>query len=372
MIQGHCLGLLRLSLPVVRPTFDLTTGSLPSGLTLTRASTATVQTGTTAVTTGVAVDVARFGRLLDADTTALIIECARTNLSLSSEAPASAGWFPGSLIVTTYPDGTAPNGSTTTACKHAVTSPGYSRYSQYSATTGIKYSFSMWHQSPSGTFTGRWQTGSATATFSCTTAWARVTGQYTSTGVLFYLTPAISDTQTMRTWGHQVEVGDAPSSYIPTTLGATATRQGERLVATGTLTANGRLDWNVILRPRGSSSEYITDGTTVTCWYVDSNNKASWNSTTRLLTITVAGVTNTCTLAAWSRHDYVRLLISCGVTATVVKQRVNSGSVSSLAITGSALAAINATSMDVLCEGTTKQWWGYVEQIGFEVPAWAA
>jgi len=348
--------------------------TLPAGLTLTRASSATVQTGTSVVVTaGIASNQARAGRKLDADSVGLFVECARTNLCKSSEDPTSADYAAGVTVVTTYPDGTAPNGSATTACKHAVTNPGYSRYQAFSATTGVKHTYSMWHQSPSGSITARWQPGAATPTYSCTTAWGRVTGAYTSVGTLHYLTMVITDTQTVRTWGHQVEVGEFPSSYIQTTLGATATRAGERLTITGAVTRGGAIKFACGLRCLGASTEYVTDGATVSVWYVDANNKAQFDTTTLVLTVTIGGATNTCTLNSWTRDQLVELsIVAGGSVATVVKQRVNSGSVNSLTITGSALGAISATSLDVLCESTGKQWSGIVTYLQCSTPAWAA
>lgn len=115
---------------------DLTTGALPSWLTLTRASSGTVRTGTS-TTVSAAVNVARFFRLLDADAVGLLLELAHTNMCKSSEDPTSADWAAGVTVVTTRPDGTAPDGSATSATKHVVTGGGYSRYQAFGATTGV-------------------------------------------------------------------------------------------------------------------------------------------------------------------------------------------------------------------------------------------
>jgi hypothetical protein len=344
------------------------------GLTLTRASSATVRTGTSTITTsGITTNVARVGKRLDADTPGLLIECARTNLCKSSEDPTSADWLAGVTVVTTRPDGTPPDTTLNTATKHAVTAAGYSRYAQFSATTGVKHTYSQWHQSPSGSITARWQVGSATATYSCTTSWARVTGAYTTTGVIHYLTIAVTDAQTVRTWGHQVEVGEFESSYIQTGLAATATRAGERLVVTTNTTTSGRLKFAFDAAMLGSSSEYATDGATASFCYGDANNGLSWNASTRVLTVTANGSTNTCTLTAWSRYDVIGVSVSAGAnSATVVKMRINGGAPSTLTITGSALGNFTAASLDLFCEGTSKQSSCRIQSIYLETPAWAA
>lgn len=351
---------------------DLTTGALPSWLTLTRASSGTVRTGTS-TTVSAAVNVARFFRLLDADAVGLLLELAHTNMCKSSEDPTSADWAAGVTVVTTRPDGTAPDGSATSATKHVVTGGGYSRYQAFGATTGVLEQYTQWHQSIAGTITARWQTGAPTATYSCATAWGQVSGSYTTAGSVHYLTIAVTDAQSLRTWGHQVEAGAFPRSYVPTTLGATATCLGDKLTATGTLSLNGRLELTIEMEPLGSSSEYALNGSTATICYESATYKIEWNTTTRVVTLTVAGSTNTCTLNTWTRNQGVKLCVQVGANAaTIVKQQVGGGAVSSLAITGSALGPWTPASLDILCAGTVVQWDAKITKVQMGVAAWAA
>lgn len=353
------------------PAADLTTGALPSWLTLTRASGATVQTGTATLTSGLAVNAARFGRLLDADPLGLLIECAATNAQMSSEDPTSADWAAGTAAAPTYPSGTAPNGSATTGCLWSVTNPQYSRFSTFGATTGVNRQFSMWTQGISGS--PLWQAGAPTASYSLVGTWKRVSAVYVTAGSIYYFTPALTNTQSVRTWGHQVETRGYPGSYIPTTLGATASRSGERLTATGTLSSGGRVDFCFEMQPFGASSEYTDDGAAATLLYESSTYKVEWATATRVLTLTVGGVTNTCTLNTWTRGQTIKLRVSVGGgIATVVKQQVAAGAVNSLAITGSALGAWAPTSLDVLCASTGVQFSGVVTNLNPGVSAWAA
>lgn len=343
------------------------------GLALTRASSATAKDGDSAIiTSGIGVNVARVGRNRTADVMGLLLEISRINRVSTNRDATSASWIAGTAAAPTRPDGTGPDGSTTDPTKWVILAAQYSRYFQFSATTGEKLTFSMWHQSVSGSITAQWQTGAPSPTYSSTTSWGRITAVFTTVGVQYYLTPAITAAQTIRTDLYQVELGEFETSVILNTGSGTATRAGERLALTSNITTANRvnLGWKLIML--GSSAQF-TDNSTAVLAYTDANNSVIWNTSTRVLTITANGSTNTCTLTAWSKFDTVEIYVGAGgASATVVKTRINGGSANTLAITGSALTSYVASSIDWLCNSTTLQTSCWINELYLEVPAWAA
>jgi len=174
----------------------------------------------------------------------------------------------------------------------------------------------------------------------------------------------------------QREAGSFPTEFIPTT-GSTATRAASFLRALSATWAGyaltGRVSLEFVLRPKGARTEY--SGST-TLWYVDASNQATFVPSTGVLTITVAGGTNTVTLPSWARYDLVELSVQCGgALATVVKYRLNGGSVTSLAVTGSALGT-HATGDMYLCSTNSAQhlscWLYAVRFYRSGGPSWAA
>lgn len=174
----------------------------------------------------------------------------------------------------------------------------------------------------------------------------------------------------------QREAGSFPTSYIPTS-GGTATRNATFLRAlSATVTpklTTGRLSIELSFRAMGARTEYSG---THSLWYVDASNQASFVASTGVLTITVAGATNTCTLPAWARYDLVEISVQCGGSlATVVKYRLNSGAVTSLAITGTALGT-HATGDVYLFSTNAGQHlscWAYVAAFYAPgAPSWAS
>lgn len=120
------------------------------GLTFVRASSGySVQSGTSAVVSTLgapslgSADVPRAGRLLDAYAIGLVLEEARTNAIVDSRDPTTAAWLVGSSVVQTRPSTAAPDGSATTSTRSAVTSTGYSRYTQPILASGT-YTGSLW------------------------------------------------------------------------------------------------------------------------------------------------------------------------------------------------------------------------------------
>ena len=227
---------------------DLLSGSLDSRVTFTRASGAT-RFNASGVLETVATNVPRFD--YDPVTLAprgLLIEGARTNLALHSEAIDNAIWFKAGGVSVSANAGTSPAG-TEDAELATITSSTFGREIQQSVSAlavGTTYTLSVWVK-PNSSFTGVFQLAyydSATAlnTTGITltgTDWRRLSFTFTVTTlataprirILGFANGAVGES--LFIWGAQLEVGAFASSYIPTTS-SQVTRAADVAVMTGT------------------------------------------------------------------------------------------------------------------------------------------
>ncbi len=253
---------------------DFTRGTLPSGVTITRASTGTYFDNTLLMRSA-AIDTARFDY---ATGPGLLLEPARTNVVTYSAALDNAAWTKQGAGVSANtavaPDGTTTADTltptavtdahlarasfdqvTTTAASFSafVTANGYAKVGfRESLTTGAGAAFDL----NAGTVIGAFDAGGSTVSqmsvtgsrIACAIAFAGATTMNLGLHVLdptyiagtdIYASWDPNGTSGVRVWGAQLEVGSKPTSYIPTS-GAAATRALETLnftVPTGKTTA---------------------------------------------------------------------------------------------------------------------------------------
>jgi hypothetical protein len=238
---------------------DAKTGA--SLITFTRASTGTY-VGSDGLLQSATTNEARFDHNpTTGESLGLLVEEARTNLSLYSEDFTDASWTKTDCTITAN-DSTAPDGTTTADLWTNTASPGTISNSIAKDTTSRTYTSSIWVKGTMAQFTvtldngapgtrGRVQYNLSTNTvgsvfnegFTSTSGtltpypngWVRLTlTTTTSTGTTIRFRPFFSGTgSTVRIWGAQVEEGAFATSYIPTTT-ATVTRAADVASITGT------------------------------------------------------------------------------------------------------------------------------------------
>lgn len=357
--------------------------TLPGGLAYSCASgSRTVQTGTSTVVSGVGIDAALVGRLLDAHALGLVLDPGRTNNEPRSNS--SAGWAPAFTPVL----GTAagPDGAAASAIDIAdddpVNTEGITEAAG-AAHNGVSETISVWYQNIAG--------GNATKflvagndglnlliTRASYAAWGRATlvGIANAAAPITNLYPAHAGFDPGATLGRgliaylQREWPAAyPSEAIPT-AGAAVARAGARLYhpRDGAMVCGGRLALEVVLRPKGAATEYAADGAYVYLWYRDATNYARLDTATRRLEVVTAGgvAWSPVTALSWARGDTVRLWVEAGGGSLVsrAKYRVNAGAVTDLGASVAAQAAIpTGSTLDLLCAGVIGQLAAHIEEI---------
>lgn len=332
------------------------------GLTLTRASAATVQTSSSSlVTSGIGVDDPRVG---DAGYgRGLVLEESRQNIVVRCRVgnPGGAGWLAGNAGTMTGTYANGPDGAAMTAARITVDSTGdYGTYTSNGITSAANVG-SLWYRLldrlnkpsvlpslPAGAAYRETVTPGVDTWFRYVspvrTAAATYAVQVHDTSVLSAV-DAVCDCA-------QMEGGTWASELILTT-GAAATRQPDRalLDSAARIVRGGRVGIHVRAALKGSiggSNDYAADPF---LWRYDANNYASINRTTGAVTVVIAGASYT-TASGFTaaRGDVVDYWVEAGGGSlqTVVKARKNGGAVTTLGTTSPQGTHPSATSMDLL------------------------
>jgi len=306
--------------------------ALPGMLAHTRASGATVQTGTSAIVSGLGTDVAGIGRALDADALGLVIEEARTNECPVSD-PYTWSRSDASATHAIGPDGAV---SALEITDSSATGLGYAVRDITKSTPSAVYTGSQWYCDVSGAVNTKIgvnpnnTVGGMLVTRPIPAGWRRNvgTGAVSSTPsgnfVVIPAYPGVADVGAARFAFAQFELGSFATEAIPTT-GAAATRSGARLFHphASILTDRGRLGIELRVRPKFSSAQaspYLWRfGVNSYCYY----------SIGVGLRVTVAGASDVLigSTPAWSAGDTLDLWIAAGNGATETAIRVNGGAV---------------------------------------------
>lgn len=384
---------------------SLSTGavSTPSGLTYTRASTATVQTSDATVVVGVANDTLRIGQRTSSSTTrGAVIEESRKNIIFQSRDIQNASWT-SSGVVTLTGSTTGPDGSTA-ANRAAIASGSNGRFQTRTTTANISVVYSQWIKGNGNTANQCYVDDSAglvsgnvdPATVS-TTAWSRKTaatcranassGSVTvgphwggdlsgSGGLTAHAEDAYFDLM-------QAEVTAAdgsakfPTEAIVTTTAA-ATRAACRLYSSSLtgLVQNGVLDITLTFIPKGASSEYVNGDPYF--YYIDASNYAQYVVSTNKLKVVTGGVSWTSTVTfTWARYDIVVLQIIAGgggKVASLATVQKNGGSVTDIvngAVISSATLASSGT-IDYLSNGSSNHLSAWLQRITIFAPTLTA
>lgn len=361
-----------------------------TGLRFTRASDGHTVQSSAATVLAIAAgnDRARVGQAGGDATRGLVLEEARTNHAFDARDMSASQWTAGTASPTVNhaagPDGLV------RACRTQPGASGYSNYHNATSFPGLTNKpiiISSWFRGTSGSCTLQsygptvYWAGSA-----LTTTWKRFSNAVANGGGFPQYNPADFSGGPLVGQGaidfladlHQAEEGKFATEVIITTS-ATATRAAERLFhpAGASLVNAGRLGLELKFIPKGAAGDYGAD---YAIWYVDANNKAIVDKTTKQLTVTIGGATFTTTTAlAWAAGDTVELWVEAGggTLNTVVKSRVNGGSVTTHGTSGAAQGTLSVgSSLDLMCQGAGNVLTAWIQEIAAyksdKRPAWAA
>lgn len=343
--------------------------TLPSGLVLTRASAATVQTGTSTVDTTPGVNEARIGRRLDAAALALVIEEARTNIAFGSSSLATAPWakvFGGETVSNNA--AVDPSGASGAArlLTQAIADSGV--FDNQNVATGVTYAVSCWakrnvaaDQAIRLRITLEAGVSNQYVNVTAGAAWGRTAGVLTVTlGGVTTADPLVGSSaaavRDVLLYGVQLEAGTFPTEVIVTT-GGNATRVSDQLYLPSALVPTkvvdgGRIGIYQRFRPKCSSANL---GTFAGLWSIDGNNQAFVRKSTGMVNVYVAGVAFNSTVApSWALGDTVETWIEAGggTLNTRILYRVNGGAVVTLGTSGAPQGTlVNSSSLKIHSTG---------------------
>lgn len=388
-------------------TLDFSGSALVAGASLTRTgSGVAVKTGDAtwqlAAAGGFTADnTPRFGKGTDAAETGVLVEEARTGLSLRSRDVSVAPWS-GAGVTPTYNAAPGADGTANSASRLVVTSAQFGRFQFAPAlTNGASYCWSVWTRANAdgdswqiaitngavgvGKAVGGTQTtafrqrtvtfvaGTDTQGDTSTVVLIPTCGLNGTSGITGGVAAGARDQWVDDAW---LEPGKFPGSPL-VMAGAQVTRNQELLALDAARAApfasGGRLRFYAKCYPLGASTEYAADA----LLYQDpAGNEVRWLATYQQLQIKTAGggVYTGGGVPAWARDDSLEVWAEGGTGGGVrLTCSINGGSQYLLSLGGAVTLAAAATpsSANLLCSSTGAQLSGRLVRASNVQPAWA-
>ncbi len=331
------------------------------GLSHTRASAATVQTGTSTIFSSLLVDQAGIGRALDADPAALVIDESRTNLVTDNRGYVTGWSATGTGATFTAGFSAGVDGTAGKAARMTTPAGDYCRYINITIVQGARYAYTAFHRGAVSDGLWSWWewADNAKSNGSITLAqWQRISRVVTSTGTNGLFSTADCQGQAFSVDVlidvPQVEQGAFPTEAI-ITISSPATRAGARLwhPSLNQIMTGGRLSMRAILQAKGATTDYATSPY---LWFANASNYATISNSTGAVTLVINGASyTTAGGVTWAQGDVldIRIMAGGGVSNSVVKIGKNGGALTTLGTSPAPQAAIPAgLALDLLQDST--------------------
>jgi hypothetical protein len=350
------------------------------GLSLTRASAATVQISASQIDSTPTTDQACIGSP-GLGWQGLVMHESWINELKDSRDITTANWTAGGGSSTSGFSATAPDGAAT-VCRYNLASGALGRY--YNLATSIKHDSSFWARATSGTNSYQANLGSANLGGSLTTTWQRVNNEVQNGGGfnLFGSARTSEGTNAARDWLVDLCCISRSVSNVITqwpgeaiiTSGGTATRAGETLSIGGSnIVSAGQISLELSVYPRAAIGSYNATNQ-LYLFYVDANNWMRIDTSTSKVTAAIAGGTVTsATAISFAQYDKLEMFAQAGGGGNAYfSYRVNGGATTVLLNT--ALAGNYASSTTNILSGGAvfSCWLNHLTTYSFtNKPVWA-
>lgn len=386
---------------LLAPGTPLAAGTLPGGGTYTQAAGSgqteeTVQTSASTVARWAFVaNLPRVGFLADGGI-GLVLEPPRTNVLLRSDAVDNAQWIK-NPVITINPNATAsPTGTSDAETATGSDGNGYVSNQNTISAAVQTYCGTAWLKADVSRTLGIWVVDASDGAPGIARDWVIGTtwGRYGHTCDFDATTPSVGlflgvNTRfaaggTYGLWGAQAEKGRYPTNWIPTAA-ATASRAGFRVtVPLSRYVRGGAFRAVLTTVPHGAATEYDNDSATVRLWTIDAGTYAEFNTSTRVLTVSVNGVARVAGVPLWwLRGHRVQWSWEVGGGNLRVRYRYSTDQGATWTLpfdpfggtvySDSAISTASST-IDLYSDSGSSKWWGtgvVSEDAILTAPAWA-
>lgn len=386
---------------LLAPGTPLAAGTLPGGGTYTQAAGAgqtdeTVQTSASTVARWAFVaNLPRIGLLADGGI-GLVLEPPRTNAQVKSIDFSDATKWAVSGATVAADAGAAPDGTITADRLTSMTSAA-AAFVYNNTGNGLDSTSSVgsyWLKTGTQGTLGsqQWGSGTQRQTANPSATWTRY-ALASAVGATPFVAHYLNDNgaagvsvtgDNALLWGMQVEIGKYATNHIPTTTVA-ASRAGFRvLIPVSRYVVGGSFRAQISHVPWADCTAYDGDSATVRLWTIDANTYAEINTTTRVLTVCVNGVSRVAAVPIWWLKGHrIEWYWRVGNGALFVRYRLSTDKGVSYTLPFDPFAGVqytdaaistSATSLDLWSDGGSSKWFGTgacKEDFLYTAPAWA-